>query len=142
MNQFEFAGLYCARPQNVAWFLGAGASRTAGLPTATDIIWDLKRRYYCQQENQEISRQDIQNEAVRQRIQGFMESRGFPPLWANGEYEALHSGVPHWMRTSHVGLSDERWTLRCGVGAHWLRAKTVHAYRTTALASPSRSEEL
>lgn len=80
MNQAEFTGIFCERAQNFAWFLGAGASRTAGLPTATDIIWDLKRRYYCQQENQDISRQDIQNDAVRQRIQAFMESRRFPDL--------------------------------------------------------------
>ncbi|HJR60319.1 MAG TPA: SIR2 family protein [Vicinamibacterales bacterium] len=93
MNQEEFTGIFCARPQNLAWFLGAGASRTAGLPTATDIIWDLKRRYYCQQENQDISRQDIQNEAIRQRIQSFMESRGFPALWTDGEYETYFEKI-------------------------------------------------
>jgi hypothetical protein len=86
MDQGELTGIYCARPQNFAWFLGAGASRTAGLPTASDIIWDLKRRYYCREENQEISRQDIQNEAVRARIQSFMDSRGFPARWDDAEY--------------------------------------------------------
>src|SRR5438045_3250851 len=34
----------------LAWFLGAGTSAVAGLPTATDIIWGLKRRYYCREE--------------------------------------------------------------------------------------------
>ena len=33
------------------WFLGAGAPRSAGLPTAYNIIWDLKRRYYALHEN-------------------------------------------------------------------------------------------
>jgi len=80
MDQVGLTSLFCARPQNFAWFLGAGTSRTAGLPTATDIIWDLKRRYYCQEENQDISRQDIQNHAIKDRIQAFMESRGFPGL--------------------------------------------------------------
>ncbi len=88
MDQGEFTSRFCARPQNFAWFLGAGASATAGLPTATDILWDLKRRYYCREENQEISRQDLQNEAVRSKIQSFMESRGFPALWADDEYVA------------------------------------------------------
>ena len=83
MNQAEFTGIFCERPQNFAWFLGAGASRTAGLPTATDIIWDLKRRYYCREENQDVSRQDIQNDAVRHRIQAFMEPPGFPARWAD-----------------------------------------------------------
>jgi len=66
--------------------LGAGTSRSAGLPTATDILWDLKRRYYCRAENQEITRQDIQNPAIRNRIQSYMISKGFPDEWAPEEY--------------------------------------------------------
>lgn len=86
MLQSEFISIFGERPEQFAWFLGAGASRTAGLPTAGDIIWDLKRRYYRQEENREVSPQDIQNEAVRARVQAFMDSRGFPPLWADEEY--------------------------------------------------------
>lgn len=93
MNQREFTGVYCARPQHFAWFLGAGASRTAGLPTAVDIMWDMKRRYYCREENQEISREDIQHQAVKERIQSFMESRGFPSLWSDGEYPAYFERI-------------------------------------------------
>ena len=44
MDQEDFTGRFCARPQSFAWFLGAGASVTAGLPTVTDILWDIKRR--------------------------------------------------------------------------------------------------
>lgn len=86
MDQGALTGLFCSRPQNFAWFLGAGASRSAGLPTATDILWLMKRRYYCQEENQDIARQDIQNAAVRTRIQSYMESRGFPSEGADDEY--------------------------------------------------------
>jgi hypothetical protein len=93
MNQGEFAGVFCARPQNFAWFLGAGSSRASGLPTATDILWDLKRRYYCQQESQDISRQDIQNAAVRERIQAFMDSRRFPPAGSDAEYSAYFDQI-------------------------------------------------
>jgi len=82
----ELTSLFCARPKNFAWFLGAGASRTAGLPTANDVIWYMKRRFYCQEENQDISRQDIQNKAVKARIQDFMASKGFPELWSENEY--------------------------------------------------------
>jgi hypothetical protein len=46
-----------------AWLLGAGASQSAGLPTATDIIWDLKRRFYCSEDQQAISASDLQNNA-------------------------------------------------------------------------------
>jgi SIR2-like protein len=87
IEQKELIGIVSAKPQTFAWFLGAGASRSAGLPSATDILWDLKRHYYCREENQEITRQDIQNDAVRDRIQSFMESRGFPAEWADKEYE-------------------------------------------------------
>jgi hypothetical protein len=119
MNQGEFTSIFCARPQNFAWFLGAGASRTAGLPTATDIIWDLKRRYYCREENQDVTRQDIQSHAVRQRIQAFMDSRGFPALWTEGEYAAYFEkifGADRERQRSYLSaiLSEDRVTLSVG----------------------------
>jgi hypothetical protein len=119
MDQGEFTSRFCARPQNFAWFLGAGASATAGLPTATDILWDLKRRYYCREENQEISRQDLQNEAVRSKIQSFMESRGFPVLWADDEYPAYFKkifGEDRERQRKYLKgiLSEERATLSVG----------------------------
>jgi hypothetical protein len=85
-TQGDFVGAFSARPQNFAWFLGSGTSRAAGLPTAADLLWDMKRRYYCREESQDISTQDAQSEAVRERIQSFMESRGFPPEGADDEY--------------------------------------------------------
>ena len=74
MDHGELIGILSERPQHFAWLLGAGASRSAGLPTATDILWDLKRRYYCREENQEVTQQDIQNEAVAAKIQEYMLS--------------------------------------------------------------------
>ncbi len=85
-TQSDLTATFCHRPQNYAWFLGAGASRSAGLPTATDIIWDLKRRHYCREENQDISRQDIQSDAVKERIQTYFDAHGFPALWDDQEY--------------------------------------------------------
>lgn len=93
MNQAELTDVFAARPQSFAWFLGAGASRASGLPTATDVIWDLKRRYYCREENQDIARQDLQSDAVAARIQAFMDARGFPPLWADKEYSTYFEKI-------------------------------------------------
>jgi len=93
IDQAQLTGIICERPQNFAWFLGAGMSRSAGLPTATDIIWDLKRRYYCQQENEEISQQDVHLEAVRSRIQSYMASKGFPTEWAPEEYSTCFEKI-------------------------------------------------
>lgn len=85
-DQYQLTSTFCLRPQQFAWFLGAGASAVAGLPTATDIIWDLKRRYYCREESQDISRQDVQVDAIKARIQSYMLSRGFPGEGNVGEY--------------------------------------------------------
>ena len=119
MNQGEFTSIYCARPQNFSWFLGAGASRSAGLPTATDIIWDLKCRYYCREENQDVSRQDIQNHSVRARIQSFMESRGFPQPWSNEEYPTYFEKIfgddkERQRRYLKAILSEDKVTLSVG----------------------------
>jgi len=119
MDQGELTGIFCARPQNFAWFLGAGASRTAGLPTATDILWDMKRRYYCREENQDISRQDIQNDAIKDRIQSYMVSRGFPEQWADGEYPAYFEkvfGTDRERQRAYIRaiLSEDKVTLSVG----------------------------
>ncbi len=86
MNQAEFTGIYCATPSGFAWLIGAGASRAAGLPTASDLLWDMKKRYYAREESQDVSRQDVQNQAVRDRIQSFMLARGFPEEGDEREY--------------------------------------------------------
>ena len=93
MDQSELTAIYCTRPENFAWFLGAGTSSTAGLPTANAILWDMKRQYYCREENQEILRQDIENDAVRARIQACLESKGFPSQWENNEYSTYFEKI-------------------------------------------------
>lgn len=119
MDQGQLTAKFCARPQNFAWFLGAGASRSSGLPTATDIIWDLKRRHYCREENQDITRQDIQNVAVKERIQSFMDSRSFPALFADDEYTAYFEKIfgddrEQQRKYLKAMLSEERVSLSVG----------------------------
>lgn len=93
MNQAEFARIFCQRPSNYAWFLGAGASHNANLPTAEDIITDLKRRFYCSEENQKLSTKDLQNDAVRAQIEAYMQSRGFPERWSATEYSSYFETI-------------------------------------------------
>lgn len=69
-----------------SWFLGAGSSVSANLPTANDIIWDLKKRYYCLNENQDLKRQDIQLVPIKNKIQEYVESKGFPKKYDENEY--------------------------------------------------------
>lgn len=86
ISQSEFLRHYLQNAQHLMWFLGAGTSRSAGLPTATDIILDLKRRYYCLHENQDFQSHDINNKAIRQKIQAYMDSKGFPQADSPSEY--------------------------------------------------------
>ncbi|WP_129778643.1 SIR2 family protein [Peristeroidobacter soli] len=86
LTEIEFLRHVIQAGPHLMWFLGAGASRSSGLPTATDIIWDLKRKLYCLEQNQDVRDHDAANKAVQTRIQGYMDSRGFPPLWDPREY--------------------------------------------------------
>ena len=86
LSENDFLNNYISYQNQFMWFLGAGTSRTAGLPTATDLIWDLKIKYYCLQENQNIDLHDAKNEVIRNKVQQYMDSRGFPTLWDPTEY--------------------------------------------------------
>ncbi len=119
MNQNQLVGLIAARPQNFAWFLGAGASHSAGLPTASDLLWLMKRTYYNQEENQGVLTQDLQNPVVRARVQSFMLSRGFPDEWAPDEYATYFLkifGDDRERQATYIRqrLSEEEVTLNVG----------------------------
>jgi len=92
-KETEFVRRAAAMLPRLMWFLGAGASRAAGMPTATDIIWDLKRRYYCLHENQDLQAHNVNNQIIRAKIQDYMASRGFPPLGSPDEYSAGNAGA-------------------------------------------------
>ncbi len=85
-SEYDFLAYFVQNAPQLMWFIGAGAPRTSGMPTAADIIWDLKRRYYCLYENQDIQTHDIHNKAVSQKIQEYMGSKGFPSASSAGEY--------------------------------------------------------
>lgn len=82
----NFLSHFVQNAPQLMWFLGAGTSRTAGMPTAADIIWDLKRKYYCLQENQDLQAHDINNKAIRLKIQTYLDSKNFPALRSAEEY--------------------------------------------------------
>lgn len=82
----EFITYYTLNAPQIMWLLGAGASRSAGMPSATDIIWDLKRKFYCTRENQDITDNELSNEAIRKKIQSFLDSLNCPPMWSDDEY--------------------------------------------------------
>ncbi len=86
MNENQFLRHYIGSASQMIWFLGAGTSRTARMPTAMDIIWDLKIRLYCLSENQDIKNHDSNNDAIRKKVQSYFDSLGYPHLWHPDEY--------------------------------------------------------
>jgi hypothetical protein len=84
----EFLRLFPLRASSLAWFLGAGASASARLPTAGDLIWRFKRTLFCT--NTKVDPRtcdDLGNDVVRTRLQSYLDSTGkYPPANSPGEY--------------------------------------------------------
>lgn len=91
----DFARRFSMRARNLMWFLGAGASAAAGIPTATNMIWEFKQRLYISQRRaspQTVS--DLSNPSVRSLLQAHIDSVGsFPSSGAPDEYAALFEAV-------------------------------------------------
>lgn len=82
-----FARSFGQRAQQLAWLLGAGASASAGVPTAADMIANFKARLFCAQMNIPLNEVDISDPLWRQRITShFDDAQGFPPAGDPGEY--------------------------------------------------------
>ncbi|HHT9122079.1 MAG TPA: vitamin K epoxide reductase family protein, partial [Candidatus Wunengus sp. YC63] len=104
----------------IMWFLGAGTSRSAGMPSAEDIIWDLKRRYYCLHEGKEVDHYDLNNEAIKHKIQAYLDAQQrFPVLWAKDEYEFyfdkfFQGNLEQQQRYIEEQLAPEKLSLNSG----------------------------
>ena len=73
------------------WFLGAGASAAAGIPTAWDMIWEFKQQLFVTQRR--VSPQtvdDLSNPAIRAQLQAHIDASGnLPVAGADEEYADL-----------------------------------------------------
>ncbi len=45
----DFARRFSMRGGNLMWLLGAGASASAGIPTAEDMLWEFKQQLFISQ---------------------------------------------------------------------------------------------
>ncbi len=119
MPETDFLHHYIQNASHLMWFLGAGTSRTAGMPTATDITWDLKLRYYCRHENQDFQSHDINIKAIKQKVQAYMDSKGFPALWSPEEYSfyfklTFGNDKESQQKYIHEILANEKVSLNIG----------------------------
>lgn len=76
----DFARSFPLRGGNLMWLLGAGASASAGIATAWDMIWEFKQRLYLsQRKDAPHAVADLSSPTVRTRIQSHIEASGrFP----------------------------------------------------------------
>lgn len=88
------------RAPNIMWFLGAGASAAARIPTAWDMLWEFKRALYCSERNASPKALgDLGDVAIRRRLQIYFDARGaFPAENADDEYaQYFEAAYPHEM---------------------------------------------
>ena len=84
-----FARSFGQRTHRLAWLLGAGASASAGVPTAADMIADFKSRLFCAHTNIPRAEVDLSDPLWEERITSqFDGAHGFPPAGDPGEYSA------------------------------------------------------
>ena len=87
----DFARRFSLRGGNLMWLLGAGASASAGIPTAWDMIWEFKQRLFVSQRRvaPEIVA-DLASPMIQARLQAHIDSAGdLPASGAADEYAAL-----------------------------------------------------
>lgn len=91
----DFARRFALRAPNLMWLLGAGASASAGIATAWDMIWDFKRQLYCSVRGVSPKVvEDLSNPAVRRRLQDFVDGQtGHPAPDSPEEYAHLFEAV-------------------------------------------------
>ncbi len=103
-----FLRLFQLRAAQIMWFLGAGASRAAGIKTAGDMIWDFKQRLYRSQKKLPPSAiTDIGEPAVQRKLQFHFDALGgFPPASSESEYSAYFEATYHAPRDRRAYLDE------------------------------------
>ena len=91
----DFARRFSLRAKNLMWFLGAGASASAGVPTAADMTWEFKQQLFISQRRASPqATSDLSNPVIRNRLQTHVDSLGrLPSLGSPNEYAALFEEV-------------------------------------------------
>lgn len=89
INKRDFLRSFAVRPNgSLNFLLGAGASVQANIPSGGTLIWQFKRKLYCEAYNvREEKFKDLESERNRNIIQSYYELKGgFPTLFSHEEY--------------------------------------------------------
>jgi NAD-dependent SIR2 family protein deacetylase len=87
----DFTRRFALRPGQLMWFLGAGVSVSAGIPSANDMIWQFKQTLFVAQRKVSLnSVADLNNQAVRALLDSHIaNSEQLPAPGSPDEYAAL-----------------------------------------------------
>jgi len=89
IDKKEFLRSFAIRPDGAFnFFLGAGASVQANIPAAETLIWQFKRKLYCDALNfKEEKFKELESERNRSTLQSYFELKGgYPKLYSGEEY--------------------------------------------------------
>src|SRR6266404_5619141 len=91
----DFSRRFSLRAPNLMWLLGAGASASAGIPTAGDMIWEFKQLLFISQRRVSLQAvADLSNPAIRAQLQNHIDSAEHLPAQGDpDEYAALFEAV-------------------------------------------------
>jgi hypothetical protein len=94
MSAADFALTFSTRAPRLAWFVGAGCSAAAGIPTGYDMIVDFKTRLFCRDTSLPRREIDAADPLWIERIcEHFDAKRGMPPNGHPSEYSAFFEAV-------------------------------------------------
>lgn len=101
----DFVRRFSKRTGSLMWLLGAGASASAGVPTAMDMIWQFKHSLFVSQSSGASDSVDLSQPAMRNRIDAHIRSiAGMPSAGAPNEYAVL-------FETAYPAEADRRTVL-------------------------------
>ena len=108
MDVAGFLRLFQLRAGNIMWFLGSGASRAAGIKTASDMIWEFKERLYRSEKKlSPFAITDIGDPLVQRKLQAHFDGlQSFPPFGAEEEYSAYFEATYHSARDRRTYLDS------------------------------------
>jgi hypothetical protein len=76
----DFTRRFALRAANLMWYLGAGASASAGIPTALDMVWEFKQLLFVSQRRVALQTvADLSNPAIRAQVQAHIDAAGTLP---------------------------------------------------------------
>jgi len=112
------------------WFLGAGASASAGVPTAYHLVWEFKRILFCSEQRVPVEAiTDLADPAVRDRLQQHFDSKhSYPVLDSDDEY-AIYFEAAHPSEADRRAVLDHTMSAAAPSYGHKVLAALMKADR-------------